>query len=118
MSTAMQSQQPVDASPGRGLNRLLASTGVSIAGQGMVLAAVPLLAARLTNDPFKVSLTVAATYAAWLVVGLPAGALVDRWPRRTTMVVADVVRAVIVGALAIAVFIGVVKLWALVACVF
>lgn len=118
MTEAMERQQPVDASPGRGLNRLLASTGVSIAGQGMVLAAVPLLAARLTSDPFKVSLTVAATYAAWLVVGLPAGALVDRWPRRSTMVVADVVRAVVVGALAIAVLTGAVQLWVLVACVF
>lgn len=118
MTEAMASQQPADASLGRGLNRLLASTGVSIAGQGMVLAAVPLLAARLTTDPFEVSLTVAATYAAWLVVGLPAGALADRWPRRTTMVVADVVRAVIAGALAVTVLTGAVQLWALVACVF
>lgn len=118
MTEAMEDQQPVDASPGRGLNRLLASTGVSIAGQGMVLAAVPLLAARLTSDPFEVSLTVGAAYAAWLVVGLPAGALVDRWPRRTTMVVADVVRAVVVGGLAVAVLTGAVQLWALVACVF
>ncbi|MGO4600370.1 MFS transporter [Terrabacter sp. 2YAF2] len=118
MTEAMEDQQPIDASPGRGLNRLLASTGVSIAGQGMVLAAVPLLAARLTSDPFEVSLTVAASYAAWLVVGLPAGALVDRWPRRTTMVVADLVRAAIVGALAVAVLTEVVQLWALVSCVF
>ncbi len=114
----MESQQPIEASPGRGLNRLLASTGVSIAGQGMVLAAVPLLAARLTTDPFEVSLTVAASYAAWLIVGLPAGALVDRWPRRTTMVVADLVRAVLVGGLAVAVLTGVAQLWTLVACVF
>jgi MFS family permease len=118
MTEAMESQQPVDVSPGRGLNRLLASTVVSIAGQGMVLSAVPLLAARLTSDPLKVSLTVAVTYAAWLVVGLPAGALVDRWPRRTTMVVADVTRAVIVAAIAFAVLTGAVQLWALVACVF
>ncbi|GAB2752613.1 hypothetical protein GCM10027039_08290 [Terrabacter koreensis] len=118
MTTAMGSQQPIEALPGRGLNRLLASTGVSIAGQGMVLAAVPLLAARLTTDPFEVSLTVAATYAAWLVVGLPAGALVDRWPRRTTMVVTDLVRAVLVSGLAVAVLMGVAQLWTLVACVF
>src|SRR3954465_1901925 len=101
MTEAMEDQRPVDASPGRGLNRLLASTGVSIAGQGMVLAAVPLLAARLTGHPFEVSLTVAAPGGAWLVVGLPAGALVDRWPLRITMVVADLARALIVGALAV-----------------
>lgn len=118
MTTAMESQQPIDARAGRGLGRLLASTGISIAGQGMVLAAVPLLAARLTGDPFEVSLTVAATYAAWLVIGLPAGALVDRWPRRVTMVIADLTRAVIVGALAVAVLTGAAQLWVLVVCVF
>lgn len=118
MTEAMEDQQPVDASRGRGVNRLLASTGVSIAGQGMVIAAVPLLAARLTSDPFQVSLTVAATYAAWLVVGLPAGALVDRWPRRITMVVTDLARALIVGALAVAVLTDAAQIWVLVACVF
>jgi hypothetical protein len=59
--------QPAKTSGVGGLGRLLASTGISIAGQGMVIAAVPLLAASLTRDPVGVSLTVAAGYAAWLV---------------------------------------------------
>lgn len=114
----MESQQSVEVPEGRGLYRLLASTGVSIAGQGMVLAAVPLLAARLTSDPFQVSLTVAATYAAWLVVGLPAGALVDRWPRRATMVIADIVRALLIAGLAWAVMAGVAQMWLVILSVF
>ena len=96
-------QQPVETPGVGGLGRLLASTGVSIAGQGMVIAAVPLLAASITRNPIGVSLTVAASYAAWLTVGLPAGALVDRWPRRRTMVLADLVRAVLLAVLAVAV---------------
>lgn len=114
----MRSQQPVKASGTRGLYRLLASTGVSIAGQGMVLAAVPLLAVRLTSSPIGVSLTVAASYAAWLLIGLPAGALVDRWPRRLTLVVADLVRAAILGLLALAVVWGLANIWVLVVAVF
>lgn len=114
----MEREETVEVPTGRGLGRLLASTGVSIAGQGMVLAAVPLLAARLTNDPFQVSLTVAATYAAWLLVGLPAGALVDRWPRRRTMVIADLVRALIIGGLGLAVIAGVAQMWLLILSVF
>lgn len=114
----MRSQQSVKASGTRGLYRLLASTGVSIAGQGMVLAAVPLLAARLTSSPIGVSLTVAASYAAWLLIGLPAGALVDRWPRRLTLVIADLVRAAILGMLALAVLWGLANIWVLVVAVF
>ena len=101
-----------------GLGRLLASTGVSIAGQGMVIAAVPLLAASLTRQPLGVSLSVAATYAAWLAVGLPAGTLVDRWPRRATMVGADLARMALLVALAVAIALHHASIWMLSAVVF
>ncbi|TPG14043.1 MFS transporter [Pedococcus bigeumensis] len=118
MSNPVEMRQPVETPGVGGLGRLLASTGVSIAGQGMVLAAVPLLAASLTRNPVGVSLTVAAGYAAWLAVGLPAGALVDRWPRRRTMVLADVARAMLLAGLAIAVALDVASLLMLVLVVF
>jgi MFS family permease len=110
-------QQPATLGP-RGLGRLLGSTGVSMVGQGAVAAAVPLLAATLTRDPFAVSLVTAATYAAWMVVGLPAGALVDRWPRRLTMVVADLSRAALLAGLSLAVLFDRLPLSALVVTVF
>ena len=118
MSRPVTDQQPTPSRTSRGLGRLLASTGVSIAGQGMVIAAVPLLAASLTREPLGVSITVAATYAAWLVMGLPAGALVDRWPRRLTMVLADVARVILLGVLAIAVWLDVATIPLVVAVVF
>lgn len=103
MTRPVDAQQPAEA-PRRGhLGRLLASTGVSITGQGMVTAATPLLAASLTRDPLGVSVITAATYAAWIVVGLPAGVWVDRWPRRLTMVLSDLFRALVLGGLAAAV---------------
>ena len=48
----------------RGLGLLLASTGVAVTGQGMVLTAAPLLAASLTRNPLAVSVVTAASYAA------------------------------------------------------
>jgi predicted MFS family arabinose efflux permease len=84
----------------------------------MVIAPVPLLAASITRSAVGVSLTVAASYAAWLTVGLPAGALVDRWPRRRTMVVADLVRAALLAVLASALVADVATLPLLVAVVF
>lgn len=118
MTEPMVAQQSTKAPNARGLGWLLASTGVSLAGQGMVIAAVPLMAASFTRSPMGVSISVAATYAAWLVAGLPAGALVDRWHRRATMVVADVVRAALLGVFALAVMADRASLWLLIAVVF
>jgi MFS family permease len=46
------------------------------------MAAAPLLAASPTRSPLAVSSVTAAFYLPWLIAGLPAGALADRWPRR------------------------------------
>ncbi|WP_405583334.1 MFS transporter [Streptomyces sp. NBC_01190] len=85
---------------------LLAATGISVTGDGAFLAAAPLLAASLTRDPLAVSTVTAAFYIPWLLVGLPAGALVDRWPRRLVMITADLIRAGILAGLAILVATG------------
>jgi MFS family permease len=64
----------------------------------MLLAAAPLMAAALSRDPLAVASVSAAGYAAWLLVGLPAGALVDRWNRRGVMVASDLGRAAVLLA--------------------
>jgi MFS family permease len=102
----------------RGLRLLLASTAVAITGQGMVTAAAPLLAASLTRDPILVSAVTAASYAAWLGFGLPAGALVDRWPRRRVMVVTDLSRALALAAFTLSLVIGVGNIATLIVAVF
>lgn len=78
---------------------LLASTGISVTGDGAFLTAAPLLAAALTSDPVAVSTVTAAFYLPWIVAGLPTGVLVDRLPRRRVMIVADLARACVLAAL-------------------
>src|SRR3954454_2710016 len=90
----------------RGLNLLLASTAVAVSGQGMALAAAALLAASLTKSPLAVSVVAAASPSAWLVMGLPAGALVDRLSRRRVMVVTDGLRAVLLMFLTVCIVLG------------
>ncbi|GAA1232973.1 hypothetical protein GCM10009665_24070 [Kitasatospora nipponensis] len=70
------------------------------------MAAAPLLAASLTRDPLAVAAVAAAFQVPWLLAGLIAGALADRWPRRTVMVVADLVRVAVLGCLAALVALG------------
>jgi len=111
-------QQSIRVTRSSGLGRLLASTGVSLAGQGVVAAAAPLLAASLTSSPLAVASVTAASYAASLLIGLPAGAMVDRWPRRSTMVIADLTRALTVAVLALLVASGAASIGLLIAGVF
>lgn len=102
----------------RGLGLLLASTGVAITGQGMVLTAGPLLAASLTRNPLAVSVVTAASYAAWLIIGLPSGALVDRWPLRAVMVITDLLRCVVLAIFAVLTVTGHAAVWSLTITVF
>src|SRR5687767_14282592 len=94
----------------RGVDRravpLLAATGISVTGDGALLAAGPLLAAALTRDPVEVSFVTAAVYISWLLFGLPAGALVDRWSRKRVMVLADLSRAAVLAVLVVLLLIG------------
>jgi MFS family permease len=84
----------------------------------MFLAAAPLLASSLTRNPVAVSAVTAAGYVAWFLVGLPAGALVDRWPRRAVLVAADLLRAVVLAVLVVLVVTGHVNVPVVVGAVF
>ena len=91
---------------GPGFRRLWAASTVSSLGDGMYLAALPLLAAELTRDPLAVSVVTFAGWLPWLLFALPAGALVDRLDRRRVMWTVDATRALVVGALTAAVLAG------------
>ncbi|MFI7492834.1 MFS transporter [Micromonospora echinaurantiaca] len=65
--------------------------------------AVPVLAvALLAATPGQVGLLGALSTAAFLLIGLPAGVWVDRLPRRTVLVSADLARAALVGSVPVA----------------
>lgn len=70
-------------------------------GDGLSMVALPLLVASQTRDPVAVSLLQVATGLPWLLFGLAAGTLVDRWDRRTVMWRTDL------GRVAVALLLGV-----------
>jgi MFS family permease len=61
--------------------------------------ALPVLAVTLLHaSEFEVGVLNAAGLAAFLAVGLPAGAWVDRWRKRRTMISADLLRMAAMAA--------------------
>jgi predicted MFS family arabinose efflux permease len=68
----------------RSWRRLQAVAVSGSASEGLLLAALPLLAVSVTTDPRKVSLVSAVGQAPWLLLSLFAGVAVDRI-RRTTL---------------------------------
>jgi MFS family permease len=86
---------------GRHYWRMWWADAISSTGDGAVVAALPLLAVTMTRDPRLVSVVTAATYLPWLLLSLPAGAIVDRHDRATLMWRAQAVQAVVVAAVAI-----------------
>jgi MFS family permease len=76
---------------------------VSELGSQVSLLAIPLLAVRtLHATTFQVGLLTAASTAAFLIVGLPAGVWVDRIRRRWVMITADLGRMLSLGSIPVA----------------
>jgi MFS family permease len=80
-------------------NRLLAASTLSNLGDGVVIAAFPLLAASLSSSPQVVAGMTAAATLPWLLFGLPAGVVVDRVDRVRLMWMIDLARAAAVAVL-------------------
>ncbi|HEX3648352.1 MAG TPA: MFS transporter [Pseudonocardiaceae bacterium] len=87
--------------------RLLIMAGfASLTGDGIRMAALPLFTALATRSPLAVSAVATAEVLPWLLVALPAGALVDRWSPRRVVLGAHCLRSLVAGGLAVAVFTG------------
>ena len=78
-------------------------------GDGIALAAGPLLMAAQTRDPFLIALASLTQRVPWLLFGLYAGVLADRVNRRLIMVAANLFRAVVLAVLAITIVTGAVS---------
>lgn len=95
----------------RDFRRLWAGETVSELGSQVSQLALPLVAVRaLDATTFEIGLLEAASTVAFLLVGLPAGALVDRVRRRPVLVAADVGRMVAMGSVPVAYALGVLHL--------
>ena len=70
---------------------------ISNIGNGVLIAALPLLATSITRHPLSISGLTAAAGLPWILVGPLSGAIVDRVNRRRAMALAEFSRAAIVG---------------------
>jgi MFS family permease len=69
---------------------------ISFIGDYFYWLAIPIMVERLTGSSLQVGLSVIASALPMLVLGPVAGVFVDRWDRRRTMIVADVLRGLLV----------------------
>jgi len=87
--------------------QLFLADTVSQVGSQVTQLALPLVAVlALHASAFEVGLLAAADTAAFLIVGLPAGALVDRLRRRNVMIAGDLARAILLGSVPFAWWMG------------
>ena len=88
---------------GRNFRRLLASSWTSNLGDGIAVAAGPLLVASQTHNAFLIASAASLQWLAPLLLGLSAGALSDRLDRRLIVITADLVRVGILALLALSI---------------
>jgi MFS family permease len=77
---------------GRTFRLLWAGQTVSVIGDGAASLAVPLLVLRATGSPVLGALAATPRTVAYLLVGLVAGPLVDRWRQRRLMIACEALR--------------------------
>lgn len=98
---------------GRDFGKLWTAAAFSNLADGIGRTAVPLVATTLTRDPLAISVIGALAFVPWLVFGLPAGMIVDRFDRRIVMAVANTMRGGVALWLAIVTATGALELWML-----
>lgn len=86
---------------GPAFNRIWASSIVSNLSDGVMLAAVPLLAISLTDSPVLIAAIGAMVMLPWLLFAIPIGVMVDRVDRRYILAGSNVIRSAVVGVLAL-----------------
>lgn len=93
------------------LGQTTSQLGAQVSG-----VAIPLLAVlSLDASPFELGLVTASSTLAFALIGLPAGAWLDRWRRRPVLVASDVVRAVLLVTIPLAALFGVLTIGQLIA---
>lgn len=80
---------------------------LSTAGSVVTLVALPVLVYRMSHSTLLTAVTSASEAAPYIILGLVAGALSDRWDRQRVMVRADIISAVLVSTVPVAYWLGV-----------
>lgn len=85
---------------------MFASSWSTNLGDGIAVAAGPLLIAAQTSDPGLVAMALLVQRLPYLLFGLPVGVLADRLDRRRVVIVVNILRALVLGALAVTIAAG------------
>ncbi len=96
---------------GRDFGKLWTAAAFSNLADGVGRVAVPLIATTLTRDPLAISAIGALAFLPWLVFGLPAGMIVDRFDRRWIMAIANGLRGLAAVGLALLTVTGAIDIW-------
>lgn len=96
---------------GRDFRWLFASSLTSNIGDGIALAAAPLLIASMTDSPILVASGAVMQFLPWLLFGLHAGAIADRVDRRVLIMVANGIRALVLVGLCVFLVTGLASIW-------
>lgn len=87
----------------RNFGLLWVGESTSAVGSSITTVALPLVAvSTLHASPAAITLITASSWLPWLVIGLPVGVWVDRWPRRRTLLIANVASAFVLIAIPVA----------------
>ncbi|MFI6445707.1 MFS transporter [Kitasatospora sp. NPDC050543] len=108
MTTDLRADQPgLSTSPDSDFRLLLAAATVSKLGTAVSSLALPLVAVlALHCSAGQVGLLAMLSTVAFLLIGLPVGAWVDRLPKRPVMIAADLVRAALLASVPAAWLLG------------
>ncbi len=90
----------------RDFRRYWLARTVSTAGSLTTLVAMPVLVYRLSHSAPLTALTSALEALPYVLFGLVAGALADRWDRKRVMVAADLANAVVLGSIPVTWWLG------------
>ena len=94
--------------------RLWSAQTISQFGTQVTILALPLAAILVLDaSAFEVAVLTALEWLPWLLFGLPAGAWVDRLPRRTMLIVTDLARAAALLSVPLAYAFDALTLWQL-----
>lgn len=93
--------------------RLWVGQVVSVVGDKINQIAMAMVVYSVTHSMWQMGIMLGVTALPAALVGIPAGAYVDRWDRRITMLVADLVRALVVVAIPFVVHFGIIWVYVL-----
>ncbi|WP_253663673.1 MFS transporter [Williamsia maris] len=106
---------PATPTPRSSFPRFWAAAAISSIGSAVTAVAMPVLVVhQLDASPFEVGVVNAAQFVPYALLGLIAGAYVDRWRRKPILVWASVGRALSLGAVPALWLAGSLQIWMLV----